>query len=46
MKIQYLQHQIIESKQIIDKIYRDLDSLRERILINVKNPKQDTRIGN
>ncbi len=29
MKIQYLQHQIIESKQIISKIYRDLDSLRK-----------------
>lgn len=29
MKIQYLQNQIFESKQIIGKIYRDLDNLRK-----------------
>ena len=41
MKIQYLQNQIFESKQIIGKIYRDLDSLQHRVGDNIKNPERD-----
>ena len=38
MKIQYLQHQIIESKGIIAKIQRDLDSLLKD---DKENPEKD-----